>query len=68
MAQLQKDMIAYRENEHLRKLNKNSIMQFVQSFNQKKSEEKALEKDMAKKEELEFEVNNLEAPMISEME
>ena len=49
MAQLQKDMIAYRENEHLRKLNKNSIMQFVQSFNQKKTEEKALEKDMAKK-------------------
>ena len=34
----------------------------------KKTEEKALEKDMAKKEELEFEVNNLEAPMISEME
>lgn len=61
-------MKAFKESEQRRKLNKNAIMQFVQKFNQKKTEIQALEKDIAKKEKLAFEITNYEAPMITEME
>jgi hypothetical protein len=61
-------MKAFKESEQRRKLNKNAIMQFVQKFNQNKTEIQALEKDIAKKEKLAFEINNYEAPMITEME
>jgi hypothetical protein len=61
-------MKAFKESEQRRKLNKNAIMQFVQKFNQNKTEIQALEKDIAKKEKLAFEITNYEAPMITEME
>lgn len=61
-------MKAFKESEQRRKLNKNAIMQFVQKFNQNKTQIQALEKDIAKKEKLEFEITNYEAPMITEME